>query len=97
MKVFPTEIILNCAQSAHHNCQLSIVNCQFPSGVSPMNNHLCEKPALGFPKAGLLSCVLCIVQVGIDAAFGEKLLMGAAFCNHTIGNGNDPAGRANGG
>ena len=28
IKVFPTEIILNGAQSAHHNCQLSIFNCQ---------------------------------------------------------------------
>ena len=28
MKVFPSEIILNSPQSGHHNCQLSIVNCQ---------------------------------------------------------------------
>ena len=43
IKVFPTEIISNCARSAHHNCQLSIINCQFPSGVSPINNHLLQE------------------------------------------------------
>ena len=41
--------------------------------------------------------ILRIVQIRIDAALGQQFLVGTAFGDMTIRNGDDPMGRTNGG